>query len=136
VDHRGLVAQAIGAAAATARPGRRSLRRGQRRDRGDARASARRPRDGRGRSRHLRPRLKTLDRFLAEPWDDVITVCDSAQERCPLFPARTTPLHWSFPDPAQATGTEDQRLAAVRRVRDAIAARLAAWLVELDRARP
>jgi arsenate reductase len=73
---------------------------------------------------------KTLDRFLAEPWDYVITVCDSANERCPIFPGRATRLHWSFEDPSAAVGTEDDRVAVFRRVRDAIAARLRGWLAE------
>jgi len=75
-------------------------------------------------------RSKTVDRLLAEPWDYVITVCDGAHERCPLFPGRTTRLHWSFEDPSAATGSEDERLAVFRRVRDAIAARLRGWVGE------
>jgi arsenate reductase (thioredoxin) len=71
---------------------------------------------------------KTVDRLLDQPWDYVITVCDSAHERCPLFPGRTTRLHWSFDDPSQATGSEDQRLATFRRVRDEIRMRLEGWL--------
>ena len=73
---------------------------------------------------------KTLDRFLDQPWDYVLTVCDSANERCPVFPARTTRIHWSFEDPSQATGTEQERLAVFRRVRDEIAGRLRVWLEE------
>jgi arsenate reductase len=75
-------------------------------------------------------RSKTLDAFLAEPWDYVITVCDSANERCPVFPGRTRRLHWSFDDPSAATGSEEQRLAVFRRVRDEIAGRLRGWLVD------
>ena len=75
---------------------------------------------------------KSLDRFVAEPWDVVITVCDSANEGCPVFPAHTTRIHWSFEDPSRATGTEDERLAVFRRVRDEIAGRLRAWLAEQD----
>ncbi len=71
---------------------------------------------------------KTLDRFLAEPWDYVLTVCDSASERCPLFPGRAERIHWSFEDPAAVQGSEEERLAAFRRVRDQIHARLRAWL--------
>jgi arsenate reductase len=67
---------------------------------------------------------KTLDRFLAERWDFVVTVCDSANERCPVFPGAATRLHWSFEDPSAAAGDEEQRLAVFRRVRDEIAARL------------
>jgi arsenate reductase (thioredoxin) len=73
---------------------------------------------------------KTLDRFLAEPWDFVITVCDRANERCPVFPGRVSRLHWSFDDPSAATGGEAERLAVFRRVRDAIAARLREWLAQ------
>jgi arsenate reductase (thioredoxin) len=71
---------------------------------------------------------KTVDPLLDRPWDYVITVCDSANERCPLFPGRTTRLHWSFDDPSQATGTEDERLDTFRRVRNEIQTRLGAWL--------
>ena len=71
---------------------------------------------------------KTLDRFLGQPWDYVITVCDSANERCPAFPAHTRRIHWSFDDPSRATGTEEERLGIFRRVRDEIKARLLDWL--------
>jgi arsenate reductase len=71
---------------------------------------------------------KTLDHFLTESWDYVITVCDSANERCPILPGRTTRLHWPFEDPSVVAGTEEERLTAFRRVRDAIAGRLRAWL--------
>jgi arsenate reductase len=71
---------------------------------------------------------KTVDQLLDRPWDYVITVCDSANERCPLFPGWTTRLHWSFEDPSQATGSEDRRLATFRRVRDEIRTRLERWL--------
>ena len=71
---------------------------------------------------------KTLDQFLGQPWDYVITVCDSANERCPVFPARTTRIHWSFDDPSRAAGTDDDRLQTFRRVRDEIAARLRVWV--------
>jgi arsenate reductase len=74
---------------------------------------------------------KTLDRFLGEKWDYVITVCDSANERCPLFPGAANRLHWSFDDPSAATGTEEERLDAFRRVRDAIRAQLGRWLCEV-----
>ena len=78
-------------------------------------------------------RSKTLERFLGEKWDYVITVCDSANERCPLFAGGATRLHWSFDDPSAVTGPEDERLAAFRRVRDEIEARLRRWLDEIDR---
>jgi arsenate reductase len=71
---------------------------------------------------------KTVDQFLDQPWDYVITVCDAANEACPVFPKKTSRLHWSFRDPAQATGTEHERLEAFRRVRDQIKARLTDWI--------
>ena len=71
---------------------------------------------------------KPLDVFLGDPWDYVITVCDQAAERCPLFPGRARRVHWSFEDPSAATGSETDRLAVFRRVRDAIGERLRAWL--------
>ena len=71
---------------------------------------------------------KTLDRYLGEPWDYVITVCDSANERCPVFPGRVTRIHWSFDDPSAAPGTDAERLVVFRRVRDEIRARLVDWL--------
>jgi arsenate reductase len=75
-------------------------------------------------------RSKTLDQFMATPWDHVITVCDSANERCPVFPGRVTRVHWSFEDPSAAAGSEEERLAVFRNVRDAIAGRLRGWLAE------
>ena len=69
-------------------------------------------------------RSKTLNRYLSEPFDAVITLCDDANEACPRFPGGKRRLHWSFPDPSKATGTEAQRLAAYRTVRDAIRHRI------------
>jgi arsenate reductase (thioredoxin) len=76
-------------------------------------------------SRHT---SKTLDRFVGEPWDYVITVCDSANEACPVFPAATTRLHWSFDDPSSMRGSEAERLAVFRRIRDEIKTKLESWL--------
>jgi arsenate reductase (thioredoxin) len=67
---------------------------------------------------------KTLDRFLDQPFDKVITVCDQANEACPVFFAARERLHWSFPDPSKATGTLDQQLSVYRQVRDAIRERI------------
>ena len=63
---------------------------------------------------------KHLERFLKDQWDYVITVCDNANEACPLFPGGRRRLHWSFEDPAAAQGSEEERLAVFRRVRDQI----------------
>ena len=75
---------------------------------------------------------KALDRYLGKPFDAVITVCDQADESCPVFLGTKERLHWSFPDPSQATGTEEELLAIYRRVRDAIAGRIARELVASD----
>ena len=73
---------------------------------------------------------KTLDRFVGDRWDWVITVCDAANEACPVFPGAAHRLHWSFDDPSRATGDDDARLATFRRVRDEIRTTLAAWLAD------
>lgn len=67
---------------------------------------------------------ESVDRYLDEAWDLVITVCDSAQESCPVFPGPVEALHISFPDPAEASGTEDEIMAVFRAVRDDIRQRL------------
>ncbi len=72
---------------------------------------------------------KTLERYLREPFDEVITVCDDANEACPYFPGAARRRHWSFEDPSRATGDEAAQLAVYRRVRDAIRARIAAELL-------
>src|SRR5271157_1354967 len=63
-------------------------------------------------------RSKSVDEFAGQAFDYVITVCDNAKESCPIFPAATQRIHWSLDDPAAAQGTEEQRLAEFRRVRD------------------
>ena len=54
-------------------------------------------------------------------FDVVVTVCDAAREACPYFPARTQNLHHAFEDPSRADGTNEERLAVFRRVRDELA---------------
>ena len=72
---------------------------------------------------------KTLDRYLREPFDYVITVCDDANEACPFFPGAQSRLHWPFEDPSKAKGSEEERLAVFRSVRDRIKDRVQAELV-------
>jgi len=67
---------------------------------------------------------KKLDRYLDEPFDEVITVCDTAAEACPVFPGARRRRHWSFEDPSKATGSEAEQLAVYRRVRDEIRSRI------------
>ena len=69
-------------------------------------------------------RSKTLDELAGESFDFVITVCDRANESCPIFPGTSERLHWSFEDPTTATGSDEQKLGAFRTVRDAIQQRL------------
>jgi arsenate reductase len=64
---------------------------------------------------------KTIGSFGDRTFDVVVTVCDDAREACPHLPARKANLHESFEDPSAATGTEDERRAVFRRVRDALA---------------
>jgi arsenate reductase len=61
---------------------------------------------------------KSLDEFLKVPVETVITVCSHADQACPMFPGRVNRYHWSFDDPAQATGSDEEKLAVFRRVRD------------------
>lgn len=71
---------------------------------------------------------KPLDAFDGQKFDYLITVCDQAREACPTYAGATQQLHWSFEDPAQAPGTEEQKLAVFRRVRDEIRSRVEEFL--------
>ncbi len=61
-----------------------------------------------------------IDEYLSESFDMVITVCDHAKERCPVFPSNSDKRHYNFPDPAKAVGTPDEILDQFRSVRDQI----------------
>lgn len=65
-------------------------------------------------------RSKDLDEFAQQDFLFVITVCDSAREACPMFPGALYQMHWSFDDPATASGTAEEKLKVFRRVRDEI----------------
>src|SRR5436305_250759 len=67
---------------------------------------------------------KTLDRYLTEPFDEVITVCDTAAEACPIFPGVVKRRHWSLEDPSKATGSEAEQLAVYRCVRDELQSKI------------
>lgn len=69
-------------------------------------------------------RSKLSDEYVDRPFDYVVTVCDRAKESCPIFPGAKKMLHWSFDDPSAAKGTDEERLAEFRRIRDQIAERL------------
>lgn len=72
---------------------------------------------------------KTIDPYVNDRFDYVITVCDDANEACPFFPNAAHRAHWSLPDPSKATGSEEQQLAVYRRVRDDLRARIEAELL-------
>ena len=73
-------------------------------------------------------RSKHVDEFRESSFDDVLTVCDSAAESCPVFSGKARRTHWSLPDPAAAAGAEAERMEVFRRVRDDLEHRLRGWL--------
>lgn len=74
-------------------------------------------------------RAKSLEEFRDQPpMDLVITVCDEAAEACPYFPNARHQVHWGFPDPSRVEGSEEERLAAFRHIRDLIATRIRQFL--------
>jgi arsenate reductase (thioredoxin) len=84
-------------------------------------------------SRH---RSKSVDDLAGEHFDLVITVCDNAAKQCPMFSGQAEILHVGFPDPATATGTEEEILAVFRAVRDDLRERLGRLLQEKLEPRP
>ncbi len=77
-------------------------------------------------------RSKSVNEFVQQSFDYVITVCDNAKESCPVFPGGSHRLHWGFADPAAAQGTNDERLAVFRNVRDEIEQRIRRLLGEAE----
>jgi arsenate reductase len=71
---------------------------------------------------------KSVDEFIGQPFDFVITVCDNANESCPIFPGNVQRLHWPFDDPAAVQGSEEERKDAFRRVRDQLHRRIMVFL--------
>lgn len=74
---------------------------------------------------------KLIDPQYLQTCDIVVTLCGDARDRCPVVPATVTKIHWPLLDPAQATGTETERLAVFRQVRDQIAERIQALAKEV-----
>ena len=74
-------------------------------------------------------RSKSVDEFAGQNFDYVVTVCDNARDNCPVFPAGTERIHWSFEDPAAVEGSESERLAAFRRIRNQIHERVKTFFV-------
>lgn len=79
-----------------------------------------------------RQQSKDVVRLVGQHVPYVVTVCDNAKERCPIFPSAWKFLHWSFEDPAATTGTHDKKLAVFRRIRDEIVERIDREFVEGD----
>ena len=73
-------------------------------------------------------RSETLEPYLRQPFDWLITVCDQAREACPTLPGVANQEHWSVEDPSTATGTEDERLPAFRAARDDLGGRVRAFI--------
>jgi arsenate reductase len=71
---------------------------------------------------------KSMDQFLNEEFDYVITLCDHAAMACPVFPGRGKRIDWSFEDPASAIGTIEERFVVFRRVRDEIKEKIEEFL--------
>ena len=69
-------------------------------------------------------RSKSVSEYLGQPFDYVITVCDQARQACPVFPGGHESLHWGYEDPAEAQGSEAERLAVFRRVFLALSERI------------
>ena len=76
---------------------------------------------------------KTLERYIGQPFDWLITVCDTARQRCPIFPGVDQTSHWGIDDPANVDGTEDERLEAFRRARDELRNRIHLFLLTASR---
>ena len=75
---------------------------------------------------------KSLNEFLKQEFDYVITVCDHAAEVCPIFPGPAQRIHWSIPDPTAVEGDHQEKLATFVQVGNAIKDRFEHWLVELE----
>ena len=80
-------------------------------------------------SNHVSERV---DPYLEQHFDYVITVCDRAQENCPIFPGASSMQHWSFDDPAKAKGTYEQQLVVFRKIRDEIAERIRHFIKDVS----
>jgi arsenate reductase len=80
-------------------------------------------------------RSKSVQEFMGQKFDYVITVCDTARQNCPVFPGEGERFHWGYPDPSQAEGSEEERLQAFRRVFTAISQRVDLFMTVSDKRR-
>ncbi len=79
-------------------------------------------------------RSTSVTEFVGEPWDYVITVCDRARQACPVFPGEHDALHWGLDDPAEVTGTDEDKLAAFERTVMELTARIRPFIEVARRA--
>jgi arsenate reductase len=80
---------------------------------------------------HAWARSKSMTEFLDRQFDHVLTVCDDAAEACPVFPGPAVRTHWSIPDPARASGTDEEVVAVYRTTLADLRGRIAAFLATL-----
>ena len=73
-------------------------------------------------------RSKSVDEFVGQSFDYVITVCDQARQSCPVFPGAHESLHWGYEDPAEAEGTDEERMVVFRRVLTQIGERIGLFI--------
>ena len=78
-------------------------------------------------------RSKHLNELLGERFDYVVTVCDHANESCPIFPGDPERIHWSIPDPSAVEGDEETRQAAFKRAADELMARIRSLFTDLSK---
>ena len=75
----------------------------------------------------------SFEKYLNQPFDYVITVCDNAAETCPNFPGKAQRIHWNFTDPAGVDGDEDEILASFIKVRDGLEERISEWIAKFTK---
>lgn len=80
-----------------------------------------------------RHQSKSIDQFVNQPFEWVITVCDSARQNCPVFPGAANSAHWAVDDPAAVAGDPEARLAAFRRARDDLRNRIRMFILAASR---
>jgi arsenate reductase len=75
---------------------------------------------------------KSVEQVAGEPFTHVITLCDDAAERCPVFPGRVERIHWSTPDPAAVQGSDEDRRRAFRATVESLRSRIKDWLASIE----
>jgi len=81
-------------------------------------------------------RSKSVDEFAGHHFDYVVTVCDNANQQCPMFSGKSERIHWSIEDPAEVDGDADIKLTAFRRARDILQERLRNWISKTNLLNP